>query len=292
MSTEEFRAFQRLLLEQAGLQFEDTARERLERRLVERVVATGARDFADYYLRLRRGSDGVQELERMLEQCVTHETYFFREPRQLRAFEFEIIPQLVEILDKEGGRKKFRVWSAGCSTGEEAYTLAMILLRSPFLKGWEVEVLATDLSQRALSRARRAIYTQGSFRDIDPLVLEKYFIKTPTQDLMPSWEVKPEVRSVVTLGRLNLWNANELAMVGHVEVVLCRNVLIYFDRDGKKRVIDNLHDRLRPGGYLLLGHSENLLNLPTKFEAVSLMHDLVYRRALPASPFGRPPTRI
>jgi len=291
MSTEEFRAFQRLLMEQAGLQFDDTTRERLERRLVERVRATGARDFADYYLRLRRGLDGSQELERMLEQCVTHETYFFREPRQLRALEYEIIPQLVDQIEKEGGRRRFRIWSAGCSTGEEAYTLAIILLRSPQLRGWELEVIATDLSQRALSRARRAVYSQGSFRDMERMVLERYFSPSPGSDPMETWEVKPEVRAVVTLGRLNLWNGVEMGMVGQVDVILCRNVLIYFDREGKKRVIDNLHDRLRPSGFLLLGHSENLLHLPTRFEAVSLMHDLVYRRAPNHGPFGRPQTR-
>lgn len=280
MSTEEFRAFQRFLLEKAGLNFEDSAKDRLERRLLERLDATGARDFADYYLRVRRGTDPA-ELERMLELCVTHETYFFREPRQLRALEFEIIPTLAARLEKETGRRRMRMWSAGCSTGEEPYTLAMIMLRSPALKGWDVEVLGTDLSQRALARARRGIYGPSSFREVDQGIVDRFFTPAPLSGMEPHWEVRPELRAVVNLGRLNLWNAAEMAVAGLVDVVLCRNVLIYFDREGKRRVIDALHDRLCPGGYLLLGHSENLLHLSTRFEAVSLQHDLVYRRALP-----------
>ncbi len=279
MSPEEFKAFQRLLVEQAGLVFEDGARERIERRLAERLLATGARDFTDYYLKVTRGPGAVVEQERMLELCVTHETYFFREPRQLRALEHEILPLVAAEVDKRPGRRRLRIWSAGCSTGEEAYTLAMLLLRSPHLRGLEPEVMATDLSQRALARARRGIYGPSSFRDTEGSVTDRYFRPAagPDQGL---WEVRPEVRALVTWGRLNLWNPGEMMMVGQVDVILCRNVLIYFDREGKRRVVDALHDRLKPGGWLLLGHSENLLAMSTRLDAVSLTHDLVYRRPL------------
>jgi chemotaxis protein methyltransferase CheR len=278
MTTEEFRAFQRLILDSAGLAFEDGAKDRLERRLMERLAATGSRDFADYYLQLARGSGGAaQEMERMLELCVTHETYFFREPRQLRALEQEIIPALAQEIEKVHGRKRIRLWSAGCSTGEEPYTLAIILLRSPFLRGYDVEVLGTDLSQRALARARRGIYGPSSFRDVEAGVMERYFRKLSGPD-EGSLEVKPEVKQHVTWGRLNLWAAADVGVVGQVDAILCRNVLIYFDREGKRRVVEHLHDRLKPGGWLLLGHSESLLAMPTRLDAVSLSHDLVYRR--------------
>ncbi|MBI5497167.1 MAG: protein-glutamate O-methyltransferase CheR [Deltaproteobacteria bacterium] len=274
MSVEEFRAFRRLLADAAGLAFEDGARERLERRLLERLEATASRDFTDYLLKVSRGPAPNPELERMLEMCVTHETYFFREPRQLRALEHEIVPNLVEY-GRRVGRRRLRIWSAGCSTGEEVYTLAIVLMRQPQLAGWDLEVLGTDLSQRALQRARRAVYGHSSFRETEPAVLDRYFSRIGTDQ----WEVRREVRDLCTWGRLNLWNSGDLAAVGYMDVVLCRNVLIYFDRDGKRRVIEALFDRLRPGGWLLLGHSESLLQVPTRFEAVSLANDLVYRRA-------------
>lgn len=276
MSTEEFKLFRTLLLEAAGLTFDENARERLERRIVERLAHTGARDFTDYYLRLKRVG-GMEELERMLELCVTHETYFFREPRQLRSLEEEVLPALA---DAGRGRRTLRIWSAGCSTGEEAYTLAIILHRSPVLKGWHLEVLGTDISHAVLSRARRGIYGPSSFRDIDATVKERYF-RLVSKGLMEQWEIRPEIKNLVTYGRVNLWSSGQVASVGMVDVVLCRNVLIYFDRDARRQVIERLHHRLRPGGFLLLGHSENLLQTPTPFETVSMAHDLVYRRTAP-----------
>ncbi|MEW5851967.1 MAG: protein-glutamate O-methyltransferase CheR [Myxococcota bacterium] len=292
MTLEEFRLFRTLLLSSAGLSFDEGAKDRLERRLQERLQVTGCRDFTDYYLKLRHGVDGAAELERMLENCVTHETYFFREPRQLRALDEEIIPEIVGKVERDRLRRRLRIWSAGCSSGEEAYTLAIMLLRHPLLRGWELEVVGTDLSRRALARARRAVYGRSSFRDIDPALLERYF--TPLSGAEAgNHEVKPEVRALVTLGRVNLWADGEVCTVGRLDVILCRNVLIYFDREGKRKVIESFHERLKPGGYLLLGHSENLLHVATRFETVSLAHDLVYRRNAPdpfadAPPRGRP----
>jgi chemotaxis protein methyltransferase CheR len=285
MSVEEFRLFRELLRELAGLHFDDTTRERLERRLQERLAVTGSRSFTDYYLKLRNGPDAVVEQRAMLEHCLTHETYFFREPRQLRALEEEILPEVIARVERTGAPRRLRLWSAGCSTGEEPYTLAMILQRTPQLAGWDLEVLGTDLSSKALARARRGIYAPNSFRDMPPGVLDRWFKPVPGA-LVESWEVRPEVRAMVTLGRVNLWREEEVALVGHADVVLCRNVLIYFQRDSRARVIETIHRRLRPGGYLLLGHSENLLQTVTSFETVSLKNDLVYRRAV--APRGGP----
>ncbi len=283
MSKEEFRLLRELLLEGAGLVFDESARDRLERRLRERLEATGCRDFTDYYLRLRR--PGAQdEFARMLELCLTHETYFFREPRQLRSLEEEILPQLAATAERRPGRRVFRVWSAGCSSGEEPFTLAIILLRSAALRGFELDVMATDVSNAILARARRGVFGPGSFRDVDATLRDRYF-RAVGNPAAGQWEVKPEVREVVTFGRVNLWNPAEVAAVGGVDVILCRNVLIYFDREGRRRVVESMFERLRPGGFLLLGHSENLLQASTRFEAVSLAHDLVYRRPLPTACF-------
>lgn len=281
MSPEEFRAFQNLLRDHAGVVIEDAGATRLERRLGERRLATGARDFADYFFKVsRRDAKGREELQRMLEACVTHETYFFREPRQLMALEREVLPALALELEKRGGPRRLRAWSAGCSTGEEAYTLAMLLLRSPFLHGFALEVLGTDLSQAALARARAGVYGSGSFRGTDTGPVSRYFL--PKAGAANQQQVSPEVKKVVTFGVLNLWDPSQAGMVARMDLIMCRNVLIYFDRPGKLRVLGHLHDALRPGGWLLLGHSENLLNLPTRLEAVSLAHDLVYRRGAAA----------
>ena len=164
------------------------------------------------------------------------------------------------------------IWSAGCSTGEEVYTIAMIIAGSGLFEGWDVRVFGNDIARNVLQTARRAVYGPSSFRSM-PSSYEHYLIETPE-----GRQVDPRIRAMCHFGHLNLLEHQRSAIVGRVDVVLCRNVLIYFDSESRSNVIETFYERLSPGGYLLLGHSESLLNVSTAFELVHLDRDLVYRR--------------
>ncbi|MFC1641254.1 CheR family methyltransferase [Myxococcota bacterium] len=266
----EFRLLRDLVNEYAGLQFDDDSMYAFDRRLGERVADLALNGFDEYYKYLRFDSSGQGELEEAVELLITPETYFFRQEYQLRAFQDEVLPMLAQL---NANRRRLTVWSAGCSTGEEAYTLAILVHESGLFKGWDVRVLGSDLSRRNVATARRGVYRSGSFRATSPEQRAAYFAATPE-----GWQVVDTFRKLCYFGQLNLLDGQRGAIVGRVDAVFCRNVLIYFDVRSRRRVIDNLYDRLAPGGYLMLGHSESLLNVTTAFELVHLKQDLVYRK--------------
>jgi chemotaxis protein methyltransferase CheR len=267
---EEFRLLRDLINEYAGLQFDDDAAYAFDRRLGERVATLELGGFDDYYKYLRFDQRGRAELEEAVEHLIIGETYFFRQEYQLRGFRDEILPVL-QHTNRAGHR--LTVWSAGCSTGEEAYTIAMLIHESCLFPGWEVRVIGSDLSRRNVAAARRGIYRASSFRTTAPEATSSYFEPAGEGLRVVDW-----IRKVCHFGQLNLVDRSRSAIVGRVDVIFCRNVLIYFDLLTRRRVIDSLYERLVPGGYLLLGHSESLLNVSTAFELVHLKEDLVYRK--------------
>ncbi len=266
----EYRLLRDLVKEHAGLCFDDDALFTFERRLWERVAALGLTSFGDYYKYLRFHIRGSAELEEALELLVTKETYFFRQDYQLRSFQQELLPRLAE---QHARQRRLTLWSAGCSTGEEAYTLAILLHETGRFEGWDVRVVGSDLSRGNVAMARRGVYRERSLRSTSPAHRRQYFVETAE-----GFQVIDSIRRYCQFGQLNLFDANRARTVGPVDVVFCRNVIIYFDMKSRRRVIDNLYERLRPGGYLLMGHSESLINLSTAFELVHLQEDLVYRK--------------
>jgi chemotaxis protein methyltransferase CheR len=273
---EEFRLLRELIQDHCGLWFRDESAYLLERRLSPRLQFHGLASYGEYYRYLRYDLARKAELETAAELLTTNETYFWREPQQLRAFGDEILPILAQ---QNGAERRLRVWSAGCSTGEEAYTIAIMLSRSGLFDGWELDVLGTDISRRVLGVARAGTYGPHAFRSAEGESLKPWFTRAEDGKVT----VRPAVRELVTFAHLNLLDANALAVVGRVDVVFCRNVMIYFDLATRKRVTSSLHQKLRDGGFLLLGHSESLLNVTADFELVHLKNDLVYRK--PQSPF-------
>ncbi|MCA9611304.1 MAG: protein-glutamate O-methyltransferase CheR [Myxococcales bacterium] len=269
MTDEEFRLMRDLVNGYCGIAFGEDAKYVVERRLRERLQALGLSDFSEYYRHLRFHVDGDAELERAVDLLTTNETYFFRESYQLQAFERELLPELAE---RNAARKRLTVWSAGCSTGEEVYTIAMIVASMPRFEGWDVRIFGSDISRRVLQQARRGVYREASFRAM-PLQHLRYF-----DDTAEGRSVRPEVRAMCHFGHLNLLEHGRTAIVGAVDVIFCRNVLIYFDPESRAQVVRTFFDRLVPGGYLLLGHSESLLRTTTDFELVHLRTDMVYRR--------------
>ncbi len=271
LKPEEFRLLRDLLAQRTGLSFAADARPSIERRLKERLAIVGAQTFAEYYQYLRFNPRASSEWEEAIDLLTTNETYFFREDYQLRSFTSEVLPMLHEQAQH---RKRLALWSAGCSTGEEAYTLAMLVIQSGlFDDGWEVKVFGSDISKRCIAAARRAVYGPSSFRSTPPEAKRAYFVERPD-----GLHVVEKVRSMVHFGQMNLLDAERTRLLGRIDAIFCRNVLIYFDAHARKRTIDMFHERLYQGGVLLLGHSESLLNVTTAFELLHLREDLVYRK--------------
>lgn len=273
LKVEEFRLLRDLVNRYSGMHFDDASMFVFERRLRDRLRALGLTDFTAYYHHLRYHPNAAAELEDAVEALVTNETYFFREEYQLRAFRNDLLPA-IHARALARGTRRVMLWSAGCSTGEEVYTLAILVARSGLFDGWDVRVFGNDISRRVLAVARRAVYPPSSFRAMPPEYAE-YFAEEEG-----GMRVHPRIRAMCQFGHLNLLDRDKTALLGRVDAIFCRNVLIYFDTTSRKKVIDTFYERLHPGGHLLLGHSESLLHVSTAFELAHLSSDMVYRRPL------------
>ncbi|WP_305043904.1 CheR family methyltransferase [Geoalkalibacter sp.] len=276
MTNEEFRLMRELIYQHCGLHFSEDNKYLLEKRLSKQVRLHNFKNFKDYYYLLRYSKTRDQELAQAVDLLTTNETYFFREESQLRTFIKEIVPEIKARREKEGSRK-LRVWSAGCSTGEEPYTLAMLLLQCPELCGWQLEIIGTDISQRVLQVARKGVYGSSSFRATDAKYIRQYF-----EEVEGKYRIVDDVRRMVSISHLNLFEDARVALLGQMDAIFCRNVIIYFDLEAKKKVVENFFQRLHPEGFLLLGHSESLINISTRFALRHFTHDMVYQR--PAKP--------
>lgn len=249
----------------------------LQRRLTPRLEALGLNCFDAYLARLEPGPGSAEEREVLVEAATTHETYFFREPHQLAAFSEELLPGLQQ---SRAGERRLRLWSAGCSSGEEAYTLAMLLEESGRFEGWDVTIYGSDVSRRMVDRARLAEYGPGGLRVTGAEARSRHF-----EQLAPDrWRVRAGLRERVCFAHLNLMDADGARLLPKMDAIFCRNVLIYMDRPARERVLAILYERLHAGGLLMLGHAENLLSMQTPFEPVSLRQDLVYRRPREGTP--------
>lgn len=303
---EEFRLLRDLFAARTGLHFGPEVRFALERRLRERLAVLKLASFGEYYHYLRFSTHAATEWDEAVDLLTTNETYFFREERQLRAFRQELLPMLQQ---KTRSHRRLTVWSAGCATGEEAYTISILIHQSglffprrrfvqpsaPAPPGsapplaseanggppseplaWDVRIYGSDISRRCVAVARRGLYGESSFRATTDVQRREFF--TERSD---GWQVTDTIRQCCHFGQMNLLDDRSPA-VGGVDAIFCRNVLIYFDAPARKVAIELLYDRLNPGGVLLLGHSESLLNLSTAFELLHLKDDLVYRKPLAA----------
>jgi chemotaxis protein methyltransferase CheR len=214
------------------------------------------------------------ELVALLNEITIGETCFFRSQLQLDALRQIVIPRVLEA-KANAPLRRLRIWSAGCSTGEEPYTLSMLLLEEAQnrLKNWTVEILATDLNERSLAHAANGIYGTYSTRNLTPHFRQKYF--SPAGDQL---QVQPSVRSNINFGRLNLSDDARMSHMKGVDIIFCCNVLIYFDLASKRRVIQHFHDNLQPHGYLFLGHSESLYGVSDSFQLVHLPGATAYIR--------------
>jgi len=261
LSDEEFERFRELVRGEAGILLGPHKRALLIARLLPRLRALKLKSFGEYYERVT-ASDGARERERMLDCICTNETRFFREWGQFEFLEQQVIPKWAA-----GGARRMRVWSAACSTGEEPYSLAMLMwTRLPSAQGWAAEIVASDLSLRALSRAKKGVWPLSQSHEIPQEYLQTLMLRGKGAQ-QGNMKAGPEIRSLVTFCRVNL-NASTYAVSGKFDLILCRNVLIYFDPEVRAKVVDRLIDRLAPDGYLFLGHAETLSGITTRVQRV------------------------
>lgn len=265
-----FRLLRDQIYKRTGMWFADSSKYLLQKRLSPRAKELNFDSFQKYFYFLQYDPRADAEFDQIYDLVTTNETYFFREPAQLTAFIEEIVP---DILSRKT-LKKIRIWSAGCSSGEEPYSIAMLLQEAGYYDHATFEIFASDINQQVLARARRGIYRESAFRATTPALRDKYF----TREADGSWKLGDDIRNRVQFGRLNLYDEARVSLLGHLDVVFCRNVIIYFDDASKKVVVTNFYNRLVAGGYLLLGHSESLISLSTQFKLRHLKNDMVYQR--------------
>jgi len=265
-----FRLIRDLIRDYSGIYFDDESRYLIEKRLSRRVRKYHFGSFRDYFRHLLYDRNRDEELASIIDVLTVNETYFFREQSQLKTFSDEILPELRDI---NRDKKRLRIWSAGCSTGEEPYTIAMLVLENGRFYGWNIEIFGSDINQRVLQVARSGIYRKNSFRTTEPYFVNKYFKE---EDSL--FKISDNVKQHVNFSHLNLLDPFKVRLVGTMDVIFCRNVLIYFDQMSRKKVVEIFHERLMNGGYLLLGHAESLINLSTAFTLRHFKHDMVYQK--------------
>lgn len=260
-----FKQIAGFIYDKSGIHIPETKKYLVENRLSKVVEDFNLKSFDEFLTHIKYSTNG-NKLSRLFDAITTNETYFFREPDQLDVFVREVVPKITA----QGGGS-LRIWSAACSTGEEPYTLSMMLKGShPLLRS---EISGSDLSEGAIESAKRALYNSYSVRNMPPAYLAKYFVKNGE-----NYALRDDIKKTVRFAVANLMNTREVATLRSMDVIFCRNVLIYFDDKAKRSVVSLLYDCLRPGGYLLIGSSESLHNVTRAFRPVMINKTVVYQR--------------
>ncbi|TAN41897.1 MAG: protein-glutamate O-methyltransferase CheR [Nitrospirae bacterium] len=268
LTDEEFRLFRNLIYEESGIFLKDTRKEFLEHRLAKRMLANNVVSPYWYY---RQVAEKKKELLILLDILTVNETSFFRNRPQIDLFRDIVLPELFD--KKRGtGQKSLRIWSAGCSTGEEPYTLAMVTheVINPYA-GWQVRIFASDLSLTALDTAAKGLYDPDKVQaTVEDHYITRYFDKSEGQ-----LRVKDQIKKMVIFDFHNLKNDNGLA---DLDVIFCRNVMIYFNLDDQKTLVEKFYRSLSPGGYLIVGHAESLQGMDTPFQFIYNNKGTAYRK--------------
>jgi len=279
LSEEEFRLLRDFVHERFGLYFDGTHRDSLRARLAPRLALLGLVSFEDYYRHLRFAPERSDEQQRMVSHLTNNETYFFREQAQLDVFASKVLPSLKEQRARQEARA-LSIVSAGCSTGEEALTLAMILFDSgQFFWGWDIGVTGIDVDEAALEKARRGVYHQNSLRAVTKPQLDRHFTTEGN-----GVKVKDSIRKLVSFRSGNLLEPASFDGLAPLDAVFCRNVLIYFSDEAIQRAVALFHEVLAPGGYLFLGHAESLARVTSAFTPIRFQGAIVYQKPEAPSP--------
>lgn len=273
MSDAAFAEWRSFIYQQTGIYFQDNKKYLLESRLQKRMNFLGLNSFERYLEVVRFGTDKASELKYLYEAITINETFFFRNQPQLDALASTIVPQLLT----QPGRmsKKIRIWSAASSSGEEAYSVAIILneFLKPKFPQLEYEIVGTDINYAVVETARRGIYKEYAIRNASPYFLKKYFKQEGD-----SYHLDPNIKRNVSFKILNLFNDAEMNAMGSFDIIFCANVLIYFDIKSKIKVVSSLYNSLGKNGYLFIGYSETLHGISKAFKVVSFPKTVAYKK--------------
>ena len=270
LTEEEFRRLCEFLYRRTGMTFTEAKRYYVERRIVERMSATGAGSFASYFARLRSDLEG--EVEHFVNAFTVNETYFYREDHQLRCLSENLLADRVRVR-KPG--EPIRIWSVPCSTGEEPYSIAIWLLENwPLVDTYEIEIIGSDIDTGVLEKARRGVFGKRSMSRLSTYLAGKYF----AEEGPDAWKILDDLRESVQFSRVNIVEPGETRACGRFDVIFCRNVLIYFDDASRRIAAENLYENLMPGGYICLGHTESMSRISPLFDVRRFIDAIVYQR--------------
>jgi len=270
ISQEEFLKFREFFYRKTGIQFEDSKRYFVDKRLIERINATDSGNFRNYFVTLRFEASG-EELQTLTNLMTVNETYFFREEYQFKCLVSSILPELT--VNKKDNRP-IRIWSMPSSSGEEAYSIAMYLLEYwPGISLWDVEIISSDIDTKILAQARRGCYSPRSIQNLPKELLKKYFRQNGDE-----YQICDDLKQAVEFTRVNLMKAADVRGYRGFDVIFCRNLLIYFDDLSRRQAADTFFDALNPGGFLCLGHSESMSRISSLYQVRKFADSVVYQK--------------
>ncbi|MFQ5498226.1 MAG: CheR family methyltransferase [Candidatus Zixiibacteriota bacterium] len=273
MTKDDFVMIRDFIHEKAGIFFAENKMYLVKNRLAKRMAELGIKSYRDYFYSVKYDTS-QKEFNQLMVLMTTNETSFFRNEPQLKSFSDEALPLIIEQKLKGRGLKSLKIWSAGCSTGEEPYTLAMMIIdKLVSLAGWSIEIIANDISEQVLRAARMGEYSGITLRNVKPDVLSRHFVKDGDK-----FRIKPEVKALIKFSHLNLNDPRKITMASNFDVIFCRNVMIYFSDEVKKQLVRGFFNALRPGGYFYIGHSETLHGISKAFKLIYFKNALVYRK--------------
>lgn len=259
-----------MIYKKTGICFEINKKYYVQKRIEKRALVYGVDDLNDYYKMVKYAED-TSEFYKLINELTVNETYFFRDFPQLRNFAEDVLP----IFEKENNiSKKIKIWCAACSTGEEAYTLAIILLEildNP--KDWEIQILATDINSEVLKKAQIGLYNSRSVKDVPLVYLEKYFTKHND-----NYMINNNIKKYIKYMQINLMDEAAMDSISDCDFIFCRNCLIYFDDESRKNVVSKFFNSLKPGGYLFLGHSESVGRISQEYKVSRIGNNIVYSK--------------
>jgi chemotaxis protein methyltransferase CheR len=271
ISDEEFLKFRDFFYRKTGLQFAQTKRYFVDRRLAERARAKGCASFREYFLLLRFETGA--EIQELINLLTVNETYFFRENYQLESLVRHVLPEIAQTKRHD---EPIRIWSLPCSTGEEAYSIAIAVLDAwPQADQYQIEIMASDIDTRVLAAAREGVYGARSLQNVGPEQRKRYFRRVGND-----YQIIPELRESIDFFNLNISEKSEMARHRHVDVIFCRNLLIYFDDVSRREAVESIFESLVPGGFTYLGHSESMSRMSSLFTPRRLGDCVVYQRPL------------
>jgi len=267
LTEHELSEIRMLIEERTSIRFDESRERFFSTRVRQHLVRKGHARGIDLLRAIKKTNHDFQEL---IESLLTQETTFFRYPGVFEAFEKRVLPELHTRKFWQNPRS-FRIWSAGCSTGEEPYSAAITIADTlSFADAWNVEILATDIGRNALAIAERAVYSGRSIGSVSEKQLAQHF-----QPVEGGQQIRPRIRKMINFVQMNLTNS---VYVGKMDVIFCMNVLIYFSEERRRELVQHFYSVLEPGGYLFLGHSESISKMPVKFQAIVLNDCILYRK--------------